>query len=175
MHRIRSLILLLISTVIFSACAAGNQTKTVETKADKDGYDAEETILTYAPFQIEELPGLEHTPPYFFVTPKKLAAEPYISKREIVSLNDSDPEPQIVHGYRVQLFSGRDRGLAGSIEKKLAEELDEKVYIHFEAPLYKIRAGDFFDRGAALEFCNQLRNLGYRDAWVVRCLVVAHR
>ena len=45
---------------------------------------------------------------------------------------------------------------------------NEKIYIIFEAPNYKVRIGNYIDREDAEEVRNFLTNKGFPSAWIVR-------
>ena len=75
---------------------------------------------------------------------------------------------ELVQGFRVQIFSSQDIDEANT---KLAEVQglfpEEWFYLVYDAPSYKIRAGNFVIRFEAERFANRLSTRGYRDAWVV--------
>jgi cell division protein FtsN len=70
-------------------------------------------------------------------------------------------------GFRVQLYAGEDRVQAERVAREARTRLGVVVYIQFEAPYYKARAGDFADRAAALLLRDRARSYGYPQAWVV--------
>ena len=47
----------------------------------------------------------------------------------------------------------------------------EKIYIKFELPNYKLRVGNFDSRKKAEAYRNKVIQLGYRSAWVVPTLI----
>ena len=70
-------------------------------------------------------------------------------------------------GFRVQLVASADRGEAERVAREARNRLGVAVYVDFEAPFYKLRAGDFEDRGAAHRLRERARRNGYPEAWVV--------
>ena len=76
--------------------------------------------------------------------------------------------PELTQGYRVQVFATSSYDDATS-RKATAEGLfpDEWFYVVYDAPTYKIRAGNFLERYEADRFAKLLAEKGYRDAWVV--------
>jgi hypothetical protein len=42
------------------------------------------------------------------------------------------------------------------------------VYVDFEAPNYKVRIGDFIDRDSAESLQQELVQMGYNSAWILR-------
>lgn len=83
-----------------------------------------------------------------------------------------------VMGFRVQLFSTTDIDAAQQSLSQLRSRLDSlqidpgRVDMGYDAPYYKIRAGDFFVKAAADELREKLREAGVPEAWVVRDMVV---
>lgn len=76
-------------------------------------------------------------------------------------------------GYRVQLANVMSEERARSIEMH-AKSLFENIYITFQSPTYKVRAGDFTQRSDADRAAQEAKAMGFRGAWVVpdRVLVV---
>jgi hypothetical protein len=82
-----------------------------------------------------------------------------------------EPEPQIVYGYRVQVFASSTEQGAEKAAAAAREVFSEPIYIEYVAPLYKVRVGDCFSRGEADALKKKAISLGYRDAWIVESLV----
>ena len=57
------------------------------------------------------------------------------------------------------------------IQKEIEEILNEKSYIIFELPNYKLRVGNFLNRKEAESFQKKIVRLGYRTAWVVPTMI----
>ena len=74
----------------------------------------------------------------------------------------------IVEGYRIQLLATQDRFNAEKFKSELEEIYENKIYIIFEAPNYKVRIGDFIDRKSAEEMRKKLFNKGFATAWIIR-------
>lgn len=60
-----------------------------------------------------------------------------------------------------------------SLKTNLEKLIDQKVYIIFELPNYKLRVGDFINRKEAENIQKKIVQLGYRTAWVVPTLIEA--
>jgi SPOR domain len=70
--------------------------------------------------------------------------------------------------YRIQLYTSKLYGPA-SKELNIAREVfDQKVWMDYEVPYYKIRVGDFSSRDEAEKYLPTVREAGYESAWVVR-------
>ena len=73
-----------------------------------------------------------------------------------------------IEGFRVQIFATQDRNKADQLQKELALKFDEKIYIIFEAPNYKLRIGDFLDRNDADILRMRLVSSDFPSSWIVR-------
>lgn len=71
-------------------------------------------------------------------------------------LNNSVP----YYGYRIMLYTGSDRKKA-IFERgralKLLEETDTRVYMHYQRPYFKVKAGNFYDRTTAFPTYKKLK------------------
>jgi cell division protein FtsN len=73
-----------------------------------------------------------------------------------------------IAGYRVQIGSTQDLSEAIS-ERAEAETIlnDYNVYIVYDSPYYKVRAGDFRARYDATQAANYINTHGFTGAWIV--------
>ena len=78
-------------------------------------------------------------------------------------------------GFRVQVFATRFSRSADSVKAVLEEKGNEDVYIAFDAPVYKVRVGNFISRNEAEKMRISLVELGYDTAWIVRSKVLARK
>jgi hypothetical protein len=79
-----------------------------------------------------------------------------------------------VNGFRVQIIATQDLEKATLLEEEAKNQFSiygHKTYLVFEAPLYKIRLGDFTNRDQADELKIQALKNGYREAFIVRTKV----
>ena len=74
----------------------------------------------------------------------------------------------IIEGFRVQLLATKELVNAEQLKNKLLAILNQSIYITFEAPNYKVRMGNFFDRQQAERFRQILVRKGYPSAWIIR-------
>ena len=74
----------------------------------------------------------------------------------------------VIEGFRVQLLATRDRFSAEKFQSELEQIYNEKIYIIFEAPNYKVRIGNFIDRQSAEKMRKDFSNKGYPSAWIIR-------
>lgn len=83
--------------------------------------------------------------------------------------NVTPTQPQeLTQGYRVQVFATSSYDDAMSRKATVEDQFaDEWFYLVYDAPTYKLRAGNFHERYEADRFAKLLSEKGYRDAWVV--------
>jgi SPOR domain len=77
-------------------------------------------------------------------------------------------EEEVVQGFRIQVFSS-----SGVDEAMLMKDvatgkfIGDSVYMVYDAPVYKVRVGDFVNRYEASQRLPDFIEKGYRDAWIV--------
>lgn len=110
----------------------------------------------------------EFDPSVFSIPPEKVFDSDTTS-------NDSD-SPKLLTtdsmatgpGYRVQVGFTNEIDRANSLRDSLASSLpDERTYVVYDAPYYKIRIGNFQDRVDAGRMVKTLVDMGFKEAWVV--------
>ena len=74
----------------------------------------------------------------------------------------------INEGYRIQIFESTVSSIARAEAKRFQNILGDSVYIDFEAPLYKLRIGNFVERKKAERAIESIERLGAKDAWIIR-------
>jgi len=72
----------------------------------------------------------------------------------------------VLQGYRIQIFSGEPDEISDIKFDFLDLFPDYGVYDVYEAPLWKVRVGDFVNRRQAEQFLNTLRQ-SYPNAFIV--------
>ncbi|MEK9137098.1 MAG: SPOR domain-containing protein [Bacteroidota bacterium] len=79
------------------------------------------------------------------------------------------PQPlELTQGCRVQIFATSSFDEANKLKASAEGQFPEEwFYVVYDAPTYKLRAGNFQERYEADRFAKQLAEKGYRDAWVV--------
>lgn len=99
----------------------------------------------------------------------------YHQDRKVSELTDLykayNKSHDITDGYRIQISFSNDRQEAYDNKSKLYKELpDEKCYVEYEEPYYKLRIGDYATR---MEAYDKLREVitKYPGAFVVRAKV----
>lgn len=78
-----------------------------------------------------------------------------------------------VRGFRVQVLFTPDIEEANRIRDTLSSALPhEYIYVVYDSPYYKVRAGNFTERSDANALVHTLVGCGYKDAWVVPDIVI---
>jgi hypothetical protein len=85
-------------------------------------------------------------------------------------------QEEVIQGYRIQIFSSSNVDEA-SLTKNLASEkfAGDSIYVVYDAPVYKVRIGDFVNRYEANLRLPDFVEKGYRDAWIVPDRVVQRK
>ena len=79
---------------------------------------------------------------------------------------------QIAFGFRVQLYSTTDYYEAMAVRDEAGTKLGDDIYVDYEQPYYKVRAGNFTDREKAEETRRIAKSTGYADAWIIQTNVL---
>jgi hypothetical protein len=77
-------------------------------------------------------------------------------------------QEEVVQGFRIQIFSSSNVDET-ILMKNLALEkfAGDSIYVVYDAPVYKVRVGDFLNRYEASQRLPEFIAKGYRDAWIV--------
>jgi hypothetical protein len=82
-------------------------------------------------------------------------------------------EPKVEAGvvpsrFKIQILASTIQDQVKKEKNTLATKSELPLVISFEAPYYKLYAGDFTQRSDAESNLAQIKALGYKDAWIVR-------
>jgi hypothetical protein len=85
-------------------------------------------------------------------------------------------QEEVVQGFRIQIFSSSNVDEI-TLMKNLALEkfVGDSIYIIYDAPVYKVRIGDFINRYEANQRLPEFVEKGYRDAWIVPDRIVQRK
>lgn len=80
---------------------------------------------------------------------------------------------ELPYGFRVQVVASPDYATASRQAARVKELLEGRlpVYVEFLEPWYKVRVGDFATQESAAPAVEELRSLGFADAWAVRTTI----
>ena len=85
-------------------------------------------------------------------------------------------ESEFSQGYRIQIFATGSIDEANAMRQTAAQHiLDDSLYVVFDPPVYKVRAGDFRTRAAANMHLSTIVKEGFTDAWVVSDRIILRR
>jgi hypothetical protein len=85
-------------------------------------------------------------------------------------------QEEVVQGFRIQIFSSSNVDET-TLMKNLALEkfVGDSIYVVYDAPVYKVRVGDFVNRYEANQRLPEFVEKGYRDAWIVPDRIVQQK
>lgn len=95
------------------------------------------------------------------------------SSFDMVLIKDSTQ--LISEGFRVQILATRYFEYADSLAISISNQITDSVYVEFEVPNYKVRVGDFIYRDSAESLQQELLNMGYKSAWILRSRITAQK
>lgn len=122
---------------IMFSCAAGSKSSSASS----------EDITTYRPvYSANESPAktpekaqAKQEPP---LEPKADITEELNKKLELISQN----APKMAKGYRVLLYSGNNREEATVLKEKAITLTNDKIYMEYKAPNFRVKAGNAINR-----------------------------
>ena len=71
-------------------------------------------------------------------------------------------------GFRLQIFESSSVEEANRLLNKNRKVLKDSLYLIFEAPLYKLKYGNYINKTDAENAKKQLLRKGYKNIWIVR-------
>jgi cell division septation protein DedD len=77
-----------------------------------------------------------------------------------------------IPGWRVQIHAFPTMANAEAAAAKARQHFTEPVYVEYQAPMYKVRVGDFLTKDDARLMVNRAKAENYTQAWVVEDLVM---
>jgi hypothetical protein len=177
MRNLRNLFLSAVAMLIFAGCSASQPFNSDE-EISKNDAQAEETpkekrlplaayeaTLNPADFDHEvDVIQKNHSEEKREQTPLEIPKDSLIIQEEIIQ------------GFRIQVFSSANVDEAALIKGTvLGKFASDSVYLVYDAPVYKIRVGDFTSRYEANQRLPEFVEKGYRDAWIVPDRVVQRK
>jgi len=97
-----------------------------------------------------------------------IISSPLNTDTTLIKNNQIDSAQIIIEGFRVQILATKELVTAEQLQKQLLDNLNQNIYIVFEAPNYKVRVGDFIDRKKAENLRQKMIKEGYSSAWIIR-------
>ena len=85
-------------------------------------------------------------------------------------------QEEVVQGFRIQVFSSSGVDEATLMKNVTMEKFTgDSIYVIYDAPVYKVRVGDFVNRYEANQRLPEFVEKGYRDAWIVPDQIVQRK
>lgn len=172
--------LLLLGCILLFAVCAPRKT-VIETEGLEEVVVFEEKptpVVSEEPvLPVEEEPLLP--PPPVAVTEEPMAQEevvlmpPRIEQPPVPTPVAEPPvmAPQKVYGFRVQIFASSTEENASRVAADAREVFNDRIYVEYVAPYYKVRVGDYLTSEEVEPLKNKALNLGYRGAFIVETMV----
>jgi len=89
------------------------------------------------------------------------------------AIQTSTPDSKsFIPGWRIQLGAFDTIQKAEAAASKARQHFTEPVYVEYQAPMYKVRLGDFLTKDDAHSMQVRAKAQNYKDAWPVEALVV---
>lgn len=95
---------------------------------------------------------------------KPVSNEPFKPTLDVTALLNkklneiSVSQPNVAKGFRVMLFSGSNKEEATIIREKVAMLVNDKVYMDYKAPNFRVKVGDAINRLEANYLLGKLKN-----------------
>jgi len=152
-----------IALAIFAACSPSKQA-TQEQQPQKAPLSYYEATLNPSDYD-EEITNIEKVH-----KEEKQRGELNIPKDSVTV------EEEIIQGFRIQIFASASIDEANATRGAATYKIGlDSVYVIYDAPVYKVRVGDFATRLAANQRLPLLMEKGYPDAWVVPDRIVQRK
>jgi hypothetical protein len=89
------------------------------------------------------------------------------------NMNAVPTEPEMIPGYRVQIFASTDIDKADEARREAILKFPQhNIYRIYEPPYYRIRVGDCITNDEATALRQSAVDSGYKNAWIVRDKIV---
>ena len=72
--------------------------------------------------------------------------------------------------FRVQVFASKSFDEAQEYAIEIEPLFPEGVFVEYQAPYYKVRVGEFYDSDDGEIFLEDVKQMGFRNAWLVRVI-----
>lgn len=96
------------------------------------------------------------------------SSNPGISRHQQASSAESDTNTS---GYRIQIDLFSDESDAHKYADRVRSKIDLKVYVLYEAPFFRVRAGDFSTKSEAERNVKILKDKGFRKAMWIKTVI----
>ncbi len=89
---------------------------------------------------------------------------------EVEENNGSVDTTQQMVVFRVQVFASKAFDEAQQFASDIEGMFPEGVFVEYQMPYYKVRVGEFFSPEEGEVFLDEVKQIGFKNAWLVRVL-----
>lgn len=97
-----------------------------------------------------------------------LQADDFLRPGQGEPTSEQDSGASSAAGFYVQFFATVQKDYAEKEKERIQSDLNVTVFMTYEDPYYKLRAGRFETREQAEAFKQQMTESGHRTVWIVR-------
>lgn len=97
--------------------------------------------------------------------------ESRISFPGVIETSGRTETPAEIMGFRINIGIFDKESEAKEFAKTTESKIDEKVYIVYEAPFFKVRVGNFITLKEAEEYVKYLKSIGLKSSWWIRTTI----
>jgi hypothetical protein len=150
-------------TAVLSGIAGAQEKNPVTTFLDTLN-KGKEVSLTEADFS---------HPPFLPAVPKAVGTDTVPAIVPAAAVTRHEEAGVVPSRFKIQVLAGPNEQQVKKEKTTLAAKaVGLPLSISFEAPYYKLLAGDFAQHSEAETWCSRLKDMGYGDAWIVRTAAV---
>ena len=175
------LVLCLCLTVLFEAGCGAKGVKTDVTSEKKMGpiEDIDPFAIgdEFAMIKQPQAQNPPEAPPQASPEKSRLSKKPVevpenrgISGKLTETPESSDTTTEVM-GFRINIGIFDKESEAKEFAKTTESKIDEKIYIVYEAPFFKVRVGDFSMLKEAEEHVKYLKSIGLKSSWWIRTTI----
>ena len=157
-------VLAMLMLVLFSACAAGNKT------VAGGGGDDKKTSASASKAKTEDLSA--YRPKFTPVADASgtttsaataIAPSNHVNDRVAVLMDtiaSTNRKIKYAQGFRILVYSGSQRETVTNIRKSIIRRVpEEKDYLSYKQPTYRLKVGDYFNRLEAQQVLQQIKDI----------------
>ncbi|MBP1691969.1 MAG: sporulation protein [Bacteroidetes bacterium] len=147
----------ILALVLLSGCGSTKEVKGSESKATQDEIRQFESTFQPSDYDPAKAQPADRHPRLVDTSNVELADDLAVPANQ-----------ETMQGFRVQVFSTTNIDVARVRKAEFEAAFpDEWFYVEYEAPTYKLRAGNFKNRFEADRFARTLTDQGFPEAWAV--------
>ena len=163
--------LVLVLAVFLSGCSMPNRQAKMkrdkrtaaEKRFDPLGFVGDDSVITGRSAAADSLPARKPSPETAMVTETPLLPP----APDTLVPADTLPHEVI---FRVQVYASKSFDEAQKFAAEIESMFPESVYVEYQMPYYKVRLGEFSDPDEGEQFLQEVKDMGFKKAWLVRVI-----